>query len=171
MKMRFALALVCTMFFSVTADANVLIQIDKSSQQMTVTVNGGRQYSWPISTGRTGFGTPNGRFRPQRLARTYFSRKYYNSPMPHSIFFHGGFAIHGSYEIRSLGGPASHGCVRLHPRNAATLFSLVQQHGSASTQIVVTGDSPMMVRGGPRGRYVQDVSYSGPSFFGLFGPR
>jgi lipoprotein-anchoring transpeptidase ErfK/SrfK len=58
--------------------------------------------------------------------------------MPHSIFFHGGYAIHGSYETRYLGRPASHGCVRLHPSNAAALYSLVRKHGSGKTVIKIT---------------------------------
>jgi hypothetical protein len=133
------------------AQASVVINIDKSTQRMTVSVDGETRHSWPVSTGRAGFGTPNGHFRPQRLARRWFSRKYYNSPMPHSIFFHHGFAIHGSYEIRRLGGPASHGCVRLHPGNAATLFALVNSEGAANTRIVVSGASPVQVaRGGGR---------------------
>jgi len=66
---------------------------------------------------------------------------YYDSPMPHSIFFHGGYAIHGSYEINRLGGPASHGCIRLHPVNAATLFALVKGEGMAATTIVVAGSN------------------------------
>lgn len=127
-----------------SASAEVLVQIDKSAQRMTVTVDGAPAHVWPVSTGKSGFGTPNGRFRPQRLARTWFSRKYYNSPMPYSIFFHGGYAIHGTNYIRRLGGPASHGCVRLHPGNAATLFALVQRHGSANTRIVVTGGRATM---------------------------
>jgi hypothetical protein len=94
-----------------------------------------------VSTGRAGLGTPSGTFRPQRLARTWFSREYYNSPMPHSIFFHGGYAIHGSYDIRRLGGPASHGCIRLHPANAATLFALVQHEGASQTRIEVFGQA------------------------------
>jgi hypothetical protein len=125
------------------AYAAVTVSIDKSTQRMTVSVDGTPRHTWKVSTGRSGFGTPNGQFRPQRLHRSWFSRKYYNSPMPYSIFFHGGFAIHGSNEIRRLGGPASHGCVRLHPSNAATLFALVQSQGSGNTQIVITGSSPM----------------------------
>ena len=73
-----------------------------------------------------GYRTPNGTYKPQRLARKWFSRKYDWSPMPYSIFFDGGYAIHGSYEISHLGRPASHGCVRLHPDNAALLFALVK---------------------------------------------
>ena len=69
--------------------------------------------------------------------------------MPHSIFFSGGYAIHGSYEISRLGRPASHGCIRLHPSNAATLFALVQAD-MGDTRIVVTGDgyAPLMSQRG-----------------------
>ena len=127
---------------TVPAAANVVVTIDKSTQRMSVAVDGATRYSFAVSTGRAGYGTPNGTYHPERLARTWFSKKYYNSPMPHSIFFHGGFAIHGSYEISRLGGPASHGCVRLHPSNAATLYALVQQEGIGNTRIVITGSNP-----------------------------
>ena len=94
----------------------VVVQIDKSSQRMSVSVNGATRYNWPVSTGRDGYGTPSGVFQPQRLARRWYSRKYYNSPMPYSIFFYYGFAIHGTSDLARLGGPASHGCVRLSHR-------------------------------------------------------
>ena len=71
------------------------------------------------------------------MHRRYFSRKYYNSPMPNSIFFYYGFAIHGTNELARLGGPASHGCVRLHPSHAAALFALVQRNGSRNTRIEI----------------------------------
>jgi lipoprotein-anchoring transpeptidase ErfK/SrfK len=121
--------------------AAIVITVDKSSQQMAVSVDGVPRYSWSVSTGRAGYGTPSGTYHPQRLEKSWFSREYYNSPMPHSIFFHGGYAIHGSYEINRLGGPASHGCIRLHPSNAATLFSLVASEGMGATTIVVSGES------------------------------
>src|SRR5262249_31253836 len=124
------------------AQAAVVVVIDKSQQRMSVAVDGQVRYDWPVSTGRPGHSTPNGVYHPERLARTWFSRQYYNSPMPHSIFFNGGFAIHGSYEISRLGGPASHGCIRLHPSHAASLFALVESEGSAHTKIIVTGSSP-----------------------------
>ena len=118
------------------AHAGVVVQINKFSQRMTVSVDGHAAYVWPVSTGRGGFGTPAGRFRPQWLARRWFSTRYYGSPMPYSIFFHKGYAIHGTNYISRLGGTASHGCVRLHPANAATLFALVQQRGA---RIVISG--------------------------------
>jgi lipoprotein-anchoring transpeptidase ErfK/SrfK len=82
-------------------------------------------------------GTPGGVFHPQSMARHYFSRKYYNAPMPHAIFFYYGFAIHGTNDLARLGGPASHGCVRLHPWHAAALFALVQHNGPRNTRIEI----------------------------------
>ena len=119
------------------ARADVVVQIDKSSQRMAVSVDGTTRYSWPVSTGRDGYGTPSGTFHPQSMARHYFSRKYYNAPMPHAIFFYYGFAIHGTNDISRLGGPASHGCVRLHPSHAAALFGLVQRNGPRNTRIEI----------------------------------
>ena len=120
-----------------SARADVLVSINKASQSMTVSVNGMPQYTWQVSTGRGSYGTPTGSYRLQSLARMHYSSKYYNSPMPHSIFFYHGFAIHGTHDISRLGGPASHGCVRLHPENAAVLFSLVRREGVDSTRIEI----------------------------------
>jgi len=118
---------------------NVSVVVDISSQRMQVSVNGVPEYYWPVSTARKGYYTPTGYFRPTRMAAVYYSKKYDNSPMPHSIFFVGGFAIHGTEYIRGLGGRASHGCVRLHPSNAALLYSLVQRNGAGNTLIRIQG--------------------------------
>jgi lipoprotein-anchoring transpeptidase ErfK/SrfK len=120
------------------ARADVVVQIDKSSQRMLVSVDGAMRYNWPVSTGRDGYGTPSGSFHPQSMVRHYFSRKYYNAPMPHAIFFYYGFAIHGTNDISRLGGPASHGCVRLHPSHAAALFALVERNGPRNTRIEIS---------------------------------
>ena len=119
------------------AEANVLVRVSRGSQTMDVSVDGASLYTWRVSTGRAGFDTPAGTFHPQRMAARWFSTVYYNAPMPHAIFFYGGFAIHGSYDIARLGGPASHGCIRLHPNDAAILFNLVQTQGMHNTTIVV----------------------------------
>jgi lipoprotein-anchoring transpeptidase ErfK/SrfK len=122
---------------STRAEATVLVRVSRSSQTMEVSADGAYLYTWRVSTGRSGYGTPAGTFHPQRMAARWFSTVYYNAPMPHAIFFHGGFAIHGSYDIARLGGPASHGCIRLHPADAATLFDLIQREGMHNTTIVV----------------------------------
>ncbi len=124
-----------------SANAEVSIHVDKTAQRLSVTVDGKPLYDWPVSTARWGYNTPNGSYHPERLEKSWYSRKYDMSPMPHSIFFDGGYAIHGSYEVSHLGRPASHGCIRLSPSHAATLYALVQAHRS-DTRIVVTGSRP-----------------------------
>jgi lipoprotein-anchoring transpeptidase ErfK/SrfK len=130
-------ALVLIISAAEKAKATVLVQISRATQTMEVSVDGTPRYHWRVSTGQRGLATPAGTFHPRSLARHWFSRKYHNSPMPHSIFFHGGIAIHGTYETAWLGRPVSHGCVRLFPRAAATLFELVQREGMQATTIVV----------------------------------
>ena len=106
---------------SAAAAGEVKITVDKNIQRMTVTVDGIERYSWPVSTGLEDYATPTGAFMPSRLARQHYSREWDNAPMPHSIFFtDAGHAIHGSNVIGRLGQPASHGCVRLAPKNAET---------------------------------------------------
>ena len=119
------------------ASAEIVIAIDKSIQRMAVMVDGREQHLWKVSTG-TGGGPKSGTYRPQRLEKSWFSRKYGMSPMPHAIFFDEGYAIHGTIYVSRLGNRASHGCVRLHPANAATLFGLVRSRGMASTTIMVS---------------------------------
>ena len=109
--------------------SRVVARVDLSSQRMVVSRRGRTLYSWPVSTGRRGYRTPTGTWRVHRMHREYYSKKYDNAPMPFAMFYHRGFAIHGTNSISRLGRPASHGCVRLHPSNAATLFSLVNRYG------------------------------------------
>jgi lipoprotein-anchoring transpeptidase ErfK/SrfK len=146
------------------AQAGVVVTVDKSAQRLTVSVDGDRRYEWPVSTARMGYNTPNGSYRPERLARQWYSSKYDWSPMPYSIFFHGGYAIHGSYEISRLGRPASHGCIRLHPANAAVLFRLVQEN-RGDTRIVVTGERGQQQARAER-RYYRQPRRSFEAIFG-----
>jgi lipoprotein-anchoring transpeptidase ErfK/SrfK len=121
----------------------IVITIDKSRQQMTVFVDGVEQYTWPVSTGRSGYSTPSGTYTPTSMNEIWYSKQWDNSPMPHSIFFmKDGHAIHGSHEVKNLGKPASHGCVRLLPANAAILYDLVKEKGMENTQVVLTGETP-----------------------------
>jgi lipoprotein-anchoring transpeptidase ErfK/SrfK len=117
--------------------AKVSVTIDISSQSMAVNVGGLPYGRWKVSTARSGYWTPRGSFRPTRLHKVYYSKKYDNAPMPNSVFFYHGYAIHGTNHIKRLGSPASHGCVRLAPGNAAKLYSLVQKHGMRSVRITI----------------------------------
>jgi lipoprotein-anchoring transpeptidase ErfK/SrfK len=124
-------------FATVGASAGIVATIDISKQKMTVSEDGNVLYSWAVSTARKGYRTPRGSFRPTRMHKMWYSRKYDNSPMPYSIFFYGGYAIHGTDALKSLGRPASHGCIRLHPTNARTLYNLVKMRGAKNTKIVL----------------------------------
>jgi hypothetical protein len=141
-----AAATIAVLTLGQAAHADLLIEVDKSTQQMTVTVNGEQLYQWPVSTGGQGYDTPSGNFRPFRMEIDHYSEEWDNAPMPYSIFFtQEGHAIHGTNHS-SLGRPASHGCVRLSVKNAATLWALVKREKMANTKVVLTGAIP---DGGP----------------------
>jgi hypothetical protein len=142
--MRLAVVLLLAPFLAAavigTAQAEILITVDKSAQRMTVARDGEALYTWPVSTGRSGYATPSGSFTPFRMEADHYSKEWDDAPMPHSIFFTKiGHAIHGSYDTKKLGTPASHGCVRLSPAHAATLFAMVKQDGVTNTKVVLTG--------------------------------
>src|SRR5262249_52271720 len=115
----------------------------KSQQKMTVFLDGLKKYEWPVSTGRAGYSTPSGTYTATSMNEVWYSKEWDNSPMPHSIFFmKDGHAIHGSYEVKTLGKPVSHGCVRISTENATTLYALVKEKGLNNTEVVLTGVTP-----------------------------
>lgn len=125
------------------APSVVLINIDKEKQRMTVFVDGVEQYDWPVSTGLRGYSTPSGTYTTSSMNKMWYSKQWDNAPMPHAVFFtKEGHAIHGTYEVKRLGKPASHGCVRLSTDNAATLYALVGEIGLKNTQVVLAGLTP-----------------------------
>jgi hypothetical protein len=168
-KIPLAIAVVAlaAAFLTQNASAAILITVDKSAQQMTVEMNGLHLYTWPVSTGKAGYDTPSGAFKTFRMEEDHFSREWDDAPMPHSVFFtKQGHAIHGSFDVKNLGKPASHGCVRLAPQNAKLLFDLVKQDGVFNTLVVLKGeipggggDAPVASRRQPR--YADDSYASG----------
>jgi lipoprotein-anchoring transpeptidase ErfK/SrfK len=121
----------------------ILVNIDKSTQEMTVFVDGLEQYNWKVSTGRPEYATPSGTYTPTSMNEMWYSKQWDNSPMPHAVFFmKDGHAIHGTHEVKNLGKPASHGCVRLAPENATILYDLVKENGLQNTQVVLSGETP-----------------------------
>ena len=156
------------------------INIDKSRQKMTVSLDGVEKYVWPVSTGQAGYSTPAGTYTATSMNEIWYSKEWDNAPMPHSIFFRkDGYAIHGTYEAKSLGRPASHGCVRISRENAATLFALVKKVGLKNTEVVLIGvtpggeykvarpEEPRYDLAGP-GRYASDNYYAQPQWGGGF---
>jgi lipoprotein-anchoring transpeptidase ErfK/SrfK len=117
--------------------ANLIANISLSSQTMTVSQNGIVRYRWKVSTARKSYVTPKGSWSAKWLSRNHRSRKYDDAPMPYAVFFNGGYAVHATFDLKRLGRPASHGCIRLHPENAAAFFLLASQYGLKNTRIVV----------------------------------
>jgi lipoprotein-anchoring transpeptidase ErfK/SrfK len=158
-------------------EPTLLININLTTQRMAVTENGKQKYTWAVSSGAYGYPTPTGTFKPSWMSKMWYSKQYDNAPMPHSIFFKGGAAIHATSSIHLLGTPASHGCVRLAPSNAAKLYAMVSRHGKDRTQISVHGrpkyTAPQIARArpgiSPRMRY----AYSTYSYgnYGYAQPR
>ena len=138
-------ALVFMLLGMLPASAALLIEIDKSSQRMTVSRDGQEIHVWPVSTGVASYDTPSGSYTPFRMEKDHFSREWDDAPMPHSIFFTKvGHAIHGTDHARSLGRPASHGCVRLSRANASALWDLVKRDGMPNTRVVLSGEVPQV---------------------------
>jgi lipoprotein-anchoring transpeptidase ErfK/SrfK len=145
------------------AGSTILISINKAKQKMTVFIDGIQKYDWPVSTGRSGYSTPTGNYTATSMNEIWYSKEWDNSPMPHSIFFmKDGHAIHGSYEVKNLGKPVSHGCVRISPENATTLYALVKANGLENTQVVLNGVTP-------GGEYKLARSQAGPGW-GFYEP-
>lgn len=116
---------------------SILAVIDLSEQKMKVYKYGWPIHTWKVSTARRGYITPTGTYQPYRMHKFWRSRTYDNAPMPYSVFFHKGYAIHGTKEVRRLGHPASHGCIRLKTSNAKALFTLINKHGGMKAARVV----------------------------------
>jgi L,D-transpeptidase catalytic domain len=161
-----AVAAVAVLTFGQAAHADLLIEVDKSAQRMTVTVNGEQLYEWPVSTGGQGYDTPSGTFKPFRMEIDHYSEEWDNAPMPYSIFFtQEGHAIHGTNHS-SLGRPASHGCVRLSVKNAATLWALVKREKIVNTKVVLSGvipDAGLVARSRPMPLNPDDPLYREPT--------
>jgi endonuclease YncB( thermonuclease family) len=118
-------------------DAPVRVEVSVGRQSMTLIHLGRIVGEWPVSTARDGKETPTGIWTAKWLSRDHHSKLYDNAPMPYSVFYDGDYAIHGTYQTGRLGRPASHGCVRLETRHAATLFRLVEKEGVGKTLVVI----------------------------------
>lgn len=134
------LMVLSTMMFAstgVASAARLVAHVDLSKQTMTVKKDGRTLYRWAISSGRKGYRTPTGTYSPKRMHRMWHSRKYNMSPMPYSIFFRGGYAIHGTNYVSRLGRTASHGCIRLHTANAKRLYDLTRSVGPRNMRVSI----------------------------------
>ncbi len=161
-KLMVVAAVVAGLGVAATVAHAALVSVDLSTQTMHVSSKSG-EFDWPISSARSGFVTPRGSYGVQRLEAMHYSHKYHNSPMPHSIFFRGGYAIHGTYAMGSLGAPASHGCIRIAPENAALLYQIVRAEGA---RISIGGTAPVDTRYARAGRRQQRMEAAAQRAYG-----
>ena len=117
--------------------AHVLAHVDLLTQKLELYVDDQLVDVFPVSTGRIGYATPAGEYQPQWITAFWRSRKYHYAPMPWAVFFHDGYAIHGTTDVRHLGQPASHGGIRLKPDNAKIFYTLVLKNGGDNTTITI----------------------------------
>lgn len=131
-----------------TETAQPLVRIDVSIASQTLVMNEwnsvSKQYETrmitKVSTGRrsAGYGTKRGDcWKPYYTNKMHYSKQYDDAPMPWSVFYFGGFAIHGTYAVSNLGNEASHGCVRVHPTKAKEIFETVNRVGKTNTLICI----------------------------------
>jgi len=124
----------------------IFVDIDKATQTLRLYLDGRYVDQWLVSTGTEGYRTPNFNKRFNgRIYEGYTSSRYpggdYNGlgNMPYAMFISGGFALHGTPRAnwKRLGRPASHGCIRIHPDNAAYLNRILRQVGVRNSWITV----------------------------------
>lgn len=153
-------------------DPTLFAHINLTTQRMTVRDDStGKEYGpWKISSARGGYTTPTGTYNVNFTSRMHYSKQYHWSPMPYSVFFNRGVATHGTHATGRLGHPASHGCVRLHTRNAKTFYNLVEKHGKKLTQIVVDGTPPYTPVVRERRRRYQEPTFAPFGFFAATPP-
>ncbi len=121
---------------------------ERGYQFLTVSVDGGEMYSAPVSTawervapGKTGAYrayTPDGKFFPDGMQTKRFSNRW-QVWLSNVIRFNNGIWIHATTpdHFNELGAPASGGCVRLHPVDAAKVYEIVERYGINDTAITV----------------------------------
>lgn len=111
------------------------IEVNLSKQRLIAWEGGRRVYSVPISSGKRSTPTRVGTFTIQSKHRTARMRgRGYNVPnVPYTMYYSGGYAIHGAYWHNRFGTPVSHGCVNLPVGQARKLYSFAS-HG---TKVVV----------------------------------
>ncbi len=146
-------------------EPTLFAEVNLTKQRMTVSDASGELYTWKISSARGGYVTPVGDYKVNWTSRMHYSRQYGMSPMPYSVFFHRGYAVHGTTAVGSLGRPASHGCVRLRTSNAKKFYNLVHKHGEKLTKIAVVGKPPYSPVARKRRPRYQQPAYQP---FGLF---
>lgn len=121
------------------------IEVNLATQQVTAWEGDKPVFSFIASTGLPNTPTITGKFHIYwKLEKTLMTGPgYYLPDVPYTMYFYGGYALHGTYWHNNFGQPMSHGCVNLETGNAKKLFEWA---GPAippgQTQVTATADNP-----------------------------
>jgi lipoprotein-anchoring transpeptidase ErfK/SrfK len=115
--------------YAPAAEKPKCILIDLKRQFLGAYENGRLVASYPISSGRSGHGTPVGNFQVSKKDPTHKSSKYPPPrggwPMPNALRFYLGRSSQTWFWIHAgdlVGRPDSHGCVRLFLKDSKALY-------------------------------------------------
>ena len=106
-------------------NARKWIEVDLSQQRLYAHENGQVVFTTLISSGRSPYRTPIGRFRVwAKVRRQTMSGPGYSLPnVQWVMYFAGANAIHGTYWHHNFGHPMSHGCVNATNKAAKWLYN------------------------------------------------
>ena len=138
------------------AEAKVHITVDLDHQTIHVEAKD-QVFDWKVSSGKSGYETPAGKFGVLWMDKEHHSDEYDGAYMPDAIFFAPGYAIHG-FGKSPWGHKASHGCVRLPVAQANILFDLVKAQGA---EVNIVGYSPTVLAASPSRRPEVDADMGG----------
>ena len=104
-----------------------IICINKKTRKIAFLYNGKLLATADVRFGGRKTPTRSGNFKIQRKSKNHVS-SLYHSPMPYSMFFSGGQAIHYSSDFKARGyNGASHGCVNMRDKSKiAFIFNRVK---------------------------------------------
>lgn len=105
------------------------IEVATSEQKLKAWEGNKLVMEYPISSGKWA-PTPKGTFHIWYKTRSQAMKGgskalgtyYYLPNVPHNMFFHQGYAIHGAYWHNNFGQPMSHGCVNEPLAQASAIF-------------------------------------------------
>jgi lipoprotein-anchoring transpeptidase ErfK/SrfK len=100
------------------------IEIQLSTQRLIAWQGKKQAYAVVVSTGKSTTPTLKGVFEIQTQYRTArMQGDDYDIPdVPYTMYYSGGYGIHGAYWHNSFGTPVSHGCVNVAVDHAKWLF-------------------------------------------------
>jgi len=112
------------------------IEINLSSQRLTAWQGGKAVFSATVSTGKASTPTYPGIFAIQRkLVSDRMRGPGYDVPnVPYSMYYYGGYAIHGAYWHNRFGTPVSHGCTNMRPKDAQFVYNFA----SVGTPVLIS---------------------------------